>query len=123
MTLASGGVYPRRPSDEEELRCVCWMASPGCAVPDRGQPVGVCFSALRAFAGFPNRKALIHYEYTGYGKTEKEARDDAWNMLPCWMEEHSGLGLDARCPVSTRSCPGPLRRTGRQGIRAADGTP
>ncbi|HTU21175.1 MAG TPA: hypothetical protein VMG10_24185 [Gemmataceae bacterium] len=38
------------------------------------------------------QKPLIHEEYTGYGKTEIGARNDALAHASVWLEEHSGLG-------------------------------
>jgi hypothetical protein len=37
-------------------------------------------------------RTLIHEEFTGYGKTVKEAENDALHEGCKWIDEHSGLG-------------------------------
>ena len=55
--------------------------------------LSVSVSPLSARSPVPEPKTpLIHYEYTGYGKTEMGARNDALEHASLWMEEHSGLG-------------------------------
>lgn len=38
------------------------------------------------------KKPLLHEEFTGYGKTPKEAENDALKYACAWLEAHGGLG-------------------------------
>lgn len=45
-----------------------------------------------------SKKLLIHEEFTGYGKTVKEAENDALHVCCTWIEEHAGLGWNPDPP-------------------------
>jgi len=55
--------------------------------------LSVSVAPLSARPPLPEAKnPLLHEEFTGYGKTETAARNDALAHASLWLEEHSGLG-------------------------------
>ena len=73
------------------MRISTWLHLAALCLIAGSLSVSVAPLSARSPVPEPN-KPLIHEEFTGYGKTETAARNDALEHASLWLVDHSGLG-------------------------------